>query len=48
MRNLSVHAADGTVILLRPDRPEPPDRFAPGIKESELRALIADLEALTR
>jgi uncharacterized protein (DUF1501 family) len=32
--------------LLRPDRPEPPDRFAPGIKEAELRALVADLERM--
>jgi hypothetical protein len=32
--------------LLRPDRPEPSDRFAPGIAEHELRALVADLEAL--
>jgi hypothetical protein len=32
--------------LLRPDRPEPDDRFAPGIKEAELRALVADLERL--
>jgi hypothetical protein len=32
--------------LLRPDRPEPEDRFAPGIKEAELRALVADLEKM--
>lgn len=32
--------------LLRPDRPEPADRFAPGISRAELRALVADLEAL--
>jgi hypothetical protein len=32
--------------LLRPDRPEPNERFAPGIAESELRALVADLEAI--
>lgn len=32
--------------LLRPDRPEPEDRFAPGIPESELRALVADLERM--
>lgn len=32
--------------LLRPDRPEPQDRFAPGIREDELRALVADLERL--
>ncbi len=32
--------------LLRPDRPEPSERFAPGIKEADLRALVADLEAL--
>ena len=32
--------------LLREDRPEPEDRFAPGIKQSELRALVADLERI--
>lgn len=32
--------------LLRPDRREPDDRFAPGIKEAELRALVSDLERL--
>jgi hypothetical protein len=32
--------------LLRPDRPEPRERFAPGIREAELRALVADLEKL--
>jgi hypothetical protein len=32
--------------LLRPDRPEPRERFAPGIPEHELRALVADLEAI--
>ncbi len=32
--------------LLRPDRPEPEDRFAPGIPEPVLRALVADLERL--
>jgi hypothetical protein len=32
--------------LLRPDRPAPDDRFAPGISEDELRALVADLERL--
>lgn len=32
--------------LLRPDRPEPHERFAPGIPEPELRALVADLEAI--
>ncbi|HEY7399166.1 MAG TPA: hypothetical protein VH538_12735 [Gaiellaceae bacterium] len=34
--------------LLRPDRPVPDDRFAPGISEADLRALVADLEALGR
>jgi uncharacterized membrane protein len=34
--------------LLRPDRPEPADRFAPGISQSELRALVADLERMGR
>jgi len=32
--------------LLRPDRPEPEDRFAPGIKEAELRALVDALARL--
>lgn len=32
--------------LLRPDRPPPEDRFAPGIKQSELRAFVADLEKM--
>ena len=32
--------------LLRPDRPEPNERFARGIGEAELRALVADLERL--
>lgn len=34
--------------LLRPDRPVPDDRFAPGISEAELRALVGDLEELGR
>jgi hypothetical protein len=34
--------------LLRPDRPEPDDRFAPGIKQAELRALVGDLERMGR
>ena len=34
--------------LLRPDRPEPADRFAPGIKQAELRALVSDLERMGR
>jgi hypothetical protein len=34
--------------LLRPDRPEPDDRFAPGIKAAELRALVSDLERMGR
>src|SRR6478735_4769252 len=29
--------------LLRPDRPPPEDRFAKGISETDLRALVADL-----
>lgn len=29
--------------LLRPDREPPADRFAPGISETELRALVAEL-----
>jgi hypothetical protein len=32
--------------LLRPDRPEPRDRFATGIREADLRALVADLERM--
>ncbi|MGZ4333331.1 MAG: hypothetical protein ACXVRJ_03560 [Gaiellaceae bacterium] len=32
--------------LLRPDRPEPADRFALGIPEADLRALVADLEKM--
>ncbi|MFL5955412.1 MAG: hypothetical protein ACJ76I_15030 [Gaiellaceae bacterium] len=32
--------------LLRPDRPEPVDRFGPGISQAELRALVADLERM--
>jgi hypothetical protein len=32
--------------LLQPDRPEPKERFAPGIPERELRELVADLESI--
>jgi len=32
--------------LLRPDREPPEDKFAPGLPEAELRALVADLEAM--
>ena len=32
--------------LLRPDRAEPSDRFAVGLPESELLALVADLERM--
>jgi hypothetical protein len=32
--------------LLRPDRPEPRDLFAPGITEAELRALVEDLQRM--
>ncbi len=32
--------------LLRPDRPPPEERFARGISEAELRALVADLKEL--
>jgi hypothetical protein len=32
--------------LLRPDRPAPVDRFAPGISERDLRDLVADLERM--
>lgn len=34
--------------LLRADRPEPEDRFAPGITAAELRALVSDLERMGR
>lgn len=34
--------------LLRPDRPEPDDRFGPGIKQADLRALVSDLERMGR
>jgi hypothetical protein len=44
------HAGPDTLApwweLLRPDRPEPADRFAPGISESDLRALVADLQRM--
>jgi hypothetical protein len=32
--------------LLRPDRAEPPDRFAGGLPQAELLALVADLERM--
>ncbi|HVC87769.1 MAG TPA: hypothetical protein VNC40_10140 [Gaiellaceae bacterium] len=32
--------------LLRDDRPEPADRFAPGVTQAELRDLVADLERM--
>jgi uncharacterized membrane protein len=32
--------------LLRPDRPAPENRHGPGISQSELRALVADLERM--
>jgi uncharacterized membrane protein len=32
--------------LLRPDRPEPENRHGPGISQSELRALVSDLERM--
>ena len=32
--------------LLRPDRPEPTNRFATGIRERDLRELVNDLECL--
>ncbi len=32
--------------LLRPDRPEPSERFAPGIAAGDLRDLVADLERM--
>lgn len=45
-RTLSPETAGKWWDLLRPDRPEPEDRFAPGLKEAELRALVADLERM--
>ncbi|HZQ16301.1 MAG TPA: hypothetical protein VFA82_05960 [Gaiellaceae bacterium] len=32
--------------LLRPDREPPEDRFAPGIREDDLRALVDELESM--
>ena len=32
--------------LLRPDRQPPDDRFAPGITQADLRALVADLDRM--
>ena len=32
--------------LLRPDRPEPADRFAAGISENDLRTLVGDLQRM--
>ena len=32
--------------LLRPDRPEPPNRHAPGPRRSEIAAVIAHVENL--
>lgn len=32
--------------LLRPDREPPEDKFAPGLPEAQLRALVADLERM--
>ncbi len=32
--------------LLRPDREAPADRFAPGITQADLRALVADLDRM--
>lgn len=45
-RTLSAETAGRWWEWLRPDRPEPEDRFAPGISQSELRALVADLERM--
>ena len=45
-RTLSPETAGKWWDLLRPDRPEPENRFAPGLEESELRALVADLERM--
>ncbi len=45
-RTLSPETAGRWWELLRPDRPEPDDRFASGISERDLRALVADLERM--
>ena len=45
-RSLTPDTAGRWWELLRPDRPEPEDRFAPGIPQAELRALVADLERM--
>lgn len=45
-RTLSPETAGRWWELLRPDRREPDDRFAAGISQAELRALVADLEKM--
>ena len=45
-RTLNAETAGRWWDWLRPDRPGPEDRFAPGISQSELRALVADLERM--
>jgi hypothetical protein len=37
---------DETWELLRPDRPEPPDRFAPGLPRARIAAVIERVESL--
>ena len=38
------HLGDETWELLRPDRPEPPDRTAPGLSLRRVRAIVEQLE----
>ena len=45
-RSLTPETAGRWWALLDPDRPEPDDRFAPGIPQADLRALVADLERM--
>lgn len=45
-RRLGPETAGRAWELLRPDRPEPADHHAPGIAESDLRQLVADLERM--
>lgn len=45
-RRLGPETAGRWWELLRPDRPAPEDRFAPGIAPRDLRALVDDLEKM--
>jgi hypothetical protein len=40
--------APETWELVRPDRPRPPDAFAPGLRPAQLDAVLDDLEGLLR